>query len=79
MINEWDLTQTNQSRILNNKPTVAVLGASAIEAHNYHLPEGQDFLHTEALVKRVTKIAWEKTKSVICLPTLPYGVDCNLM
>ena len=43
MINEWDLTQTNQARILNQPPTVAVLGTSAIEAHNYHLPEGQDF------------------------------------
>ena len=79
MINEWDLTQTNQARILNQPPTVAVLGASAIEAHNYHQPEGQDFLHTDAIVKKVTKIAWDKTKSVICLPTLPYGVDCNLM
>ena len=79
MINEWDLTQTNQARILKKPPTVAVIGASAIEAHNYHLPEGQDFLHTDAIVKRVTKIAWDKTKSVICLPTLPYGVDCNLM
>ena len=79
MINEWDLTQTNQARILNQPPTVAVLGTSAIEAHNYHLPEGQDFLHTDAIVKKVTKIAWDKTKSVICLPTLPYGVDCNLM
>tara|TARA_B100000809_G_C15138394_1_gene531715 strand:+ start:2415 stop:3200 length:786 start_codon:yes stop_codon:yes gene_type:complete len=79
MINEWDLTQTNQARLLKQSPKVAVLGTSAIEAHNYHLPEGQDFLHTEAIVKRVTKLAWDKTKSVICLPTLPYGVDCNLM
>ena len=79
MINEWDLTQTNQKRIMNNKPNVAILGTSAIEAHNYHLPEGQDFLHTDAIVKRVTKESWDKTQSVICLPTLPYGVDCNLM
>jgi creatinine amidohydrolase len=79
MINEWDITQTNQKNIINNKPNVAILGTSAIEAHNYHLPEGQDFLHTDAIVKRVTKESWEKTKSVICLPTLPYGVDCNLM
>ena len=79
MINEWDLTQTNQKRIMNNKPNVAILGTSAIEAHNYHLPEGQDFLHTDAIVKRVTKESWDKTKSVICLPTLPYGVDCNLI
>ena len=79
MINKWDLTQTNLKNIINNKPNVAILGTSAIEAHNYHLPEGQDFLHTDAIVKRVTEESWDKTKSVICLPTLPYGVDCNLM
>ena len=79
MINEWDLTQTNQARLKQHMPNVAVLGSSAIEAHNYHLPEGQDFLHTEAIVKRVAQMAWEKTSSVICLPTIPYGVDCNLM
>ena len=79
MINEWDLTQTNQARLKQHMPNVAVLGASAIEAHNYHLPEGQDFLHTEAIVKRVAQMAWEKTSSVICLPTIPYGVDCNLL
>ena len=79
MINEWDLAQTNQARLKQQMPNVAVLGASAIEAHNYHLPEGQDFLHTEAIVKRVTQMAWEKTSSVICLPTIPYGVDCNLL
>jgi len=79
MINGWDLTQTNQARLKQQMPNVAVLGASAIEAHNYHLPEGQDFLHTEAIVKRVAEMAWVKTGSVICLPTLPYGVDCNLM
>ncbi len=61
MINEWDITQTNQKNIINNKPNVAILGTSAIEAHNYHLPEGQDFLHTDAIVKRVTKESWEKT------------------
>ena len=36
-------------------------------------------MHTDAIVKRVTKESWDKTKSVICLPTLPYGVDCNLI
>jgi creatinine amidohydrolase len=79
MINEWDLTQTNQARLKQHMPNVAVLGSSAIEGHNYHLPEGQDFLHTEAIVKRVAQMAWEKTSSVICLPTIPYGVDCNLL
>jgi len=79
MIHEWDLTQTNLSRIAKNKPEVAVLGACAIEPHNFHLPEGQDFLHTSYIVKEVSRISWEKTKSVICLPPIPYGVDCNLL
>jgi len=34
MINGWDLTQTNQARLKQKMPNVAVLGASAIEAHN---------------------------------------------
>ena len=79
MIHEWDLTQTNLSRLANKKPEVAVLGAGAIEPHNFHLPEGQDFLHTSYVVKEVSRISWEKTKSVICLPPIPYGVDCNLL
>ena len=79
MINEWDITQINQAKLKEQMPKVAVLGASAIEAHNYHLPEGQDFLHTDAIVKRVSQMAWEKTKSVFCLPTIPYGLDCNLI
>ena len=35
MINEWDLTQTNQARLKQQMPNVAVLGASAIEAVSY--------------------------------------------
>ncbi len=79
MINEWTLSQSTQARLNKQMPHVAVLGAIAIEAHNYHLPEGQDFLHTEAILQRVAQMAWVKPRSVICLPTIPYGVDCNLM
>ncbi len=79
MINEWNLTETNLSRLRDSLPEVAVIGTGAIEAHNLHLPEGQDFLHTSHIVNKVTRIAWEKTQSVICLPLIPYGVDCNLL
>jgi len=78
-LNEWDLTTVNLDRLNRNLPEVAVIPTAAIEPHNFHLPEGQDFLHTSYVAKQCCKIAWEKCKSVICLPTIPYGVDCNLM
>ena len=79
MINEWDLTQTNLSRLSEQKLEVAVLPVGAIEPHNRHLPEGQDFLHTTYSANQCCQLAWEQCQSLICLPTIPYGVDCNLM
>lgn len=79
MINEWNLTQTNLSRLSQKKPEVAVLGACAVEPHNFHLPEGQDLLHTSYIVNEVTRMAWEETGLTICLPSIPFGVDCNLL
>lgn len=79
MIHEWDLTETNLSRLSEQNMEVAVIPTAATEPHNRHLPEGQDFLHTTYIAKEVCRRAWEKTKSVICLPGLPYGVDCNLL
>lgn len=79
MIEEWDLTCTNLGRLSRHRPAVAVLSTSAIEPHNRHLPEGQDFFHTRYVAQQCCKTAWEKCQSIICLPTIPYGVDCNLM
>jgi creatinine amidohydrolase len=79
MINEWDLTKTNQQRLKENMPDVAVIPTSATEPHNLHLPEGQDFLHTTIITDRACEMAWKKCRKVIALPTIPYGVDCNLM
>ncbi len=79
MIDEWDLTATNLHRISKRRYEVAVLPISAIEAHNRHLPEGQDYRHTTCVARTACKAAWDRCQSVICLPTIPYGVDCNLM
>lgn len=78
-INEWDLTTTNLHRISQRKYEVAVLPVGAIEAHNRHLPQGQDFFHTTHIARRCSELAWDKCQSVICLPAIPYGVDCNLL
>ncbi|MCI0496132.1 creatininase family protein, partial [candidate division KSB1 bacterium] len=79
MIHDWDLTETNLSCLSKKKPEVAVIPIGAIEPHNFHLPEGQDFFHASWVAKQSCQLAWEKCQSVICLPAIPYGVDCNLM
>jgi creatinine amidohydrolase len=78
MIDEWDLTATNLHRLAQRRYEVAVLPVGAIEAHNRHLPEGQDLRHTTYVARRCCETAWRACPQVICLPTLPYGVDCNL-
>ena len=79
MINEWELKKTNMHRLNKRKPEVAVLPVGAIEPHNKHLPEGQDMMHTSYVAEQSCKMAWEKSRNVICLPAIPYGVDCNLL
>ncbi|CAN5462977.1 creatininase family protein [soil metagenome] len=79
MINEWELVSTNLHRLKNRRYEVAVIPTCAIEAHNFHLPEGQDMLHTTHVVRAACEAAWPRCESVICLPAIPYGVDCNLM
>lgn len=77
MIEEWDLLRTNLHRVSQRKYEVAVLPTGAVEAHNRHLPEGQDVMHTTYVARRACELAWPRCESVICLPTLPFGVDCN--
>lgn len=79
MIDEWDLTATNLHRLSQRQWEVGVLPVGSIEPHNRHLPEGQDFRHTTHVARRCCEAAWGKCQSVICLPAIPYGVDCNLL
>jgi creatinine amidohydrolase len=79
MIDEWDLTATNLHRLSQRRYEVAVLPVGATEAHNRHLPEGQDLRHTTYVARRCCEAAWKECEAVVCLPTIPYGVDCNLL
>lgn len=79
MIKEWELLTTNQHRLRKANIEVVVLPIGATEPHNLHLPEGMDVLHTSYVAGESCRLAWEKTKKVICLPTIPYGVECNLL
>lgn len=79
MIRDWDLTEINLRRARERRYEVAVIPTSAIEAHNLHLPEGQDFLQSYHIARHCCEIAWPRCESVLCMPGIPYGVDCNLM
>ena len=78
-IRDWDLSSTNLHRIRQHNYEVAVIPAGSIEAHNLHLPEGQDWMHTTYVAHKCCELSWKECHSVICLPSLPYGVDCNMM
>ncbi|MEN6308146.1 MAG: creatininase family protein [Anaerohalosphaeraceae bacterium] len=75
----WDLKYTNLDRIRQHRYEVAVIPVGAVEAHNRHLPEGMDVIHTEYVARESCRMAWEKCQSIICLPAVPFGVDCNLL
>ena len=79
MIDEWDITATNLNRAAARHYEVAIIPTSAIEPHNRHLPYGQDFRHTTYVSRQVSELAWKRSQSIICLPTIPFGVDCNLL
>ncbi len=79
MINEWMLSSTNLNRTRCREYEVAVIPTAALEPHNLHLPEGQDIYHTTQVAARCCQAAWERCESVVCLPTIPFGVDCNLL
>lgn len=79
MLEPWDLTATNLGRLAGQHFEVAVLPTAAIEAHNRHLPEGQDYRHTTYVTQTCCRAAWARDARVLALPALPYGVDCNLL
>lgn len=78
MIEDWDLASTNLRRLRERSYEVAVLPVGATEPHNLHLPCGQDVLHAEHVARRCCREAWAHCESVLCLPAIPFGVDCNL-
>jgi len=77
--NDWDLATVNLHRLRELNYQVAVLPTGATEPHNLHLTCGQDTRAAVEVARRCVAAAWKKTRSVVLLPPLPYGVDCNLL
>jgi len=75
MIRPYVLAETNWEHLKDEQIELAVLPWGATEAHNYHLPYGTDNYQAQSMVESAAKIAWEKGRKVIVLPTIPYGVN----
>jgi creatinine amidohydrolase len=77
----WLLEELNLGRVRQdrNLPQVAMLPMGATEPHNYHLPYGNDFLTTRRVGERVCEAAHQRGAKVLLLPTIPFGVDSNLL
>jgi creatinine amidohydrolase len=58
---------------------VAVLPIGATEPHGLHIPYGSDTFHATAIADRCCQAAHQHGAKVILLPTIPYGVDSNLL
>ena len=61
------------------KPEVAVLPWGSCEPHNLHLPYGSDTFTAEAIAEISSRKARERGARIIVLPTIPVGVNTNLM
>ena len=77
----WLLEELDFARVRQQeKPyQVAVLPMGATEPHNYHLPYGNDFLTTRRVGERICEAAYRRGGKVLLLPTIPFGVDSNLL
>lgn len=74
---EWILAESNHVAVRSRKWEVAVLPFGATEPHNTHMPYGTDNYQVDAVAVRACEAAFRRGASVMCLPTLPYGVNTN--
>ena len=75
----WILAECDQHDIKSRRIEVAVLPWGATEAHNYHLPYGTDNFQVTDLAERGCEVAYKAGADVVCLPTIPFGINSNTM
>ncbi len=76
---QWLLEEVNLAYLRENRYETAVIPVGATEPHNLHLPYGQDIFHATYVARSSCEKAAVLNAKVVCLPTLPFGVDSNLM
>jgi creatinine amidohydrolase len=75
----WKLSHATYKDVRSAKYEIALLPIGACEPHNHHLPHGTDAYESELVSDRVCAAAWELGAKVVQLPTLPYGVQSNML
>src|SRR5205085_4735407 len=75
----WKLQHLAYPAVRDTRYEVAVLPIGACEPHNLHLPYGTDAIESERVADRVCAAAAEMGAKVVQLPTIPYGVQSNMM
>jgi len=78
-MNSPNLAECNYSTMKGRHFEVAVLPFGATEPHNLHLPYGNDTLTVTAMAQSACRKANEQGASALLLPSMPYGVDSNVM
>ena len=71
-----EMTRSDFSEFI---PEVVVIPVGATEQHGPHLPFGTDTLSVDRLVKAAVRAANEEGARALMLPTVPYGIDTNMM
>ncbi len=75
----WCLSELTLKAVRENRFEVAVLPVGACEPHGLHLPYGTDAYEVTAIAEGACAKAHERGAGVVLLPTIPYGVDSNLL
>lgn len=73
------LIEQNHAFVRSQKWDVAVLPFGATEPHNFHMPYGTDIYLVGGVARIACQKAYDKGAKVLCLPTIPFGVNTNHM
>lgn len=75
----WRLQEVTYSIVKGFRYEVAILPIGSTEPHNLHMPYGTDAITAGAVADRACERAYQAGARVILLPTIPYGVNTNLL
>ncbi|MFH1007235.1 MAG: creatininase family protein [Candidatus Latescibacterota bacterium] len=79
MSKPWRLQEITYKEVKEQKYEVAVLPIGSTEPHALHMPYGSDAFEAGMLADSACERAHLEGASVILLPTVPYGVNRNLL
>lgn len=75
----WKLQHLTHKAIKDSRFDVALLPIGACEPHNMHLPYGTDACESELVSDLVCEQASQLGAKVLQLPTIPFGVQSNML